>query len=103
MSILIGRETRLVVQGITGREGEFHSRQMLDYGTRIVAGVGIPQLTALYVSSGAAQKRRVTLLADGGINKSGDIVKALTLAQAVICGGILAGCPEAPGEVMERE
>ena len=39
MSILIGRETRLVVQGITGREGEFHSRQMLDYGTRIVAGV----------------------------------------------------------------
>ena len=69
--------------------------------TRIVAGVGIPQLTALYVSSGAAQKRRVTLLADGGINKSGDIVKALTLAQAVICGGILAGCPEAPGEVME--
>jgi len=69
--------------------------------TRIVAGVGIPQLTALYVSSGAAQKRRVTLLADGGINKSGDIVKSLTLAQAVICGGILAGCPEAPGEVME--
>ena len=69
--------------------------------TRIVAGVGIPQLTALYVSSRAAQKRRVTLLADGGITKSGDIVKALTLAQAVICGGILAGCPEAPGEVME--
>ncbi len=39
MSILIGRGTRLVVQGITGREGEFHSRQMLEYGTRIVAGV----------------------------------------------------------------
>ena len=39
MSILIGRDTRLVVQGITGREGEFHSRQMLEYGTRIVAGV----------------------------------------------------------------
>jgi succinyl-CoA synthetase alpha subunit len=39
MSILVGRETRLVVQGITGREGEFHSRQMLDYGTNIVAGV----------------------------------------------------------------
>ncbi len=69
--------------------------------TRIVAGVGIPQLTALYVSSGAAQRRRVTLLADGGITKSGDIVKALALAQAVICGGILAGCPEAPGEVLE--
>ncbi|MDQ3879649.1 MAG: succinate--CoA ligase subunit alpha [Chloroflexota bacterium] len=39
MSILVGRETRLLVQGITGREGEFHSRQMLEYGTRIVAGV----------------------------------------------------------------
>ena len=39
MSILVGRETRLVVQGITGREGEFHARQMVDYGTRVVAGV----------------------------------------------------------------
>jgi IMP dehydrogenase len=69
--------------------------------TRIVAGVGIPQLTALYVASGAAQKKRVSILADGGITKSGDIVKSLTLAAAVICGGIFAGCPEAPGEVME--
>ena len=69
--------------------------------TRIVAGVGIPQLTALYVGSRAAAKKRVTILADGGITKSGDIVKALTLADAVICGGILAGCPESPGEVME--
>ena len=69
--------------------------------TRNVAGVGIPQLTALYVSSRAAQKKRVAILADGGITKSGDLVKALTLAEAVICGGILAGCPEAPGEVME--
>jgi IMP dehydrogenase len=69
--------------------------------TRIVAGVGIPQLTALYVASRAVQKRRVAILADGGITKSGDIVKALTLAHGVICGGIFAGCPEAPGEVME--
>ena len=69
--------------------------------TRIVAGVGIPQLTALYVCSRAAARCGVALLADGGITKSGDIVKALTLAQAVICGGLLAGCPEAPGEVME--
>jgi IMP dehydrogenase len=69
--------------------------------TRIVAGVGIPQLTALYVASRAARRKRVTLLADGGITKSGDIVKALTLADAVICGGILAGCREAPGDVME--
>jgi IMP dehydrogenase len=69
--------------------------------TRIVAGVGIPQLTALYVASRAAHKKRVTIIADGGITKSGDIVKALTLANAVICGGVLAGCPEAPGDVME--
>ncbi len=69
--------------------------------TRIVAGVGIPQMTALYVSSRAAKSRKVTLLADGGITRSGDIVKALTLADAVICGGLLAGCPEAPGEVVE--
>src|SRR5213594_2344174 len=69
--------------------------------TRIVAGVGIPQLTALYVCSRAAQHKGVTLLADGGVTKSGDIVKALTLADAVICGGLFAGCPEAPGEVME--
>jgi IMP dehydrogenase len=69
--------------------------------TRIVAGVGIPQLTALYVASGAVARKRVTLLADGGITKSGDIVKALTLADAVICGGLLAGCTEAPGDVLE--
>ena len=69
--------------------------------TRIVAGVGIPQLTALYVASRSAHKKRVTLLADGGITKSGDIVKALTLAHAVICGGMFAGCPEAPGDVLE--
>ena len=69
--------------------------------TRNVAGVGIPQLTALYVSSRAARKKHVAILADGGITKSGDVVKALTLAEAVICGGVFAGCPEAPGEVME--
>jgi len=69
--------------------------------TRIVAGVGIPQMTALYVASRSLQKKRVAILADGGITKSGDIVKALTLAHAVICGGILAGCSEAPGEVMD--
>ena len=69
--------------------------------TRIVAGVGIPQMTALYVCSRAAAKKKVSILADGGITKSGDIVKALTLAQAVICGGIFAGCNEAPGDVVE--
>jgi IMP dehydrogenase len=69
--------------------------------TRLVAGVGIPQMTALYVCSKAAKKCGVSILADGGISKSGDIVKALTLADAVICGGILAACPEAPGSMIE--
>ena len=69
--------------------------------TRIVAGVGIPQMTALYVCSRAAAKKKVSILADGGITKSGDIVKALTLAHGVICGGMFAGCTEAPGEVVE--
>ncbi|MDP1580592.1 MAG: IMP dehydrogenase, partial [Candidatus Didemnitutus sp.] len=69
--------------------------------TRIVAGVGVPQLTALYVAGLGAARKGVKLIADGGITKSGDIVKALTLADAVILGGLLAGCREAPGEIME--
>ena len=69
--------------------------------TRIVAGVGIPQLTALYVAARGAVARGVRIIADGGITKSGDIVKALTLADAVMLGGLLAGCREAPGEIME--
>ena len=69
--------------------------------TRIVAGVGIPQMTALYVASQSAAKKGVRIIADGGITKSGDLVKALTLSDAVICGGLLAGCPEAPGQIME--
>lgn len=69
--------------------------------TRMVAGVGIPQLTALYETSKAARKLGVTILADGGITKSGDIVKALTLGDAVVLGGLLAGCREAPGNIIE--
>jgi IMP dehydrogenase len=69
--------------------------------TRIVAGVGIPQLTALHVAAHGAKHRNVKIIADGGITKSGDIVKALTLGDAVILGGLLAGCREAPGEIME--
>jgi IMP dehydrogenase len=71
--------------------------------TRMVAGVGIPQLTALYIAKTAAENRGVSIIADGGVNKSGDCVKALTLADAVLCGGLLAGCQEAPGEIIEIE
>ncbi|MDR1282831.1 MAG: IMP dehydrogenase, partial [Opitutaceae bacterium] len=75
--------------------------------TRIVAGVGIPQLTALHVAAcGAAAVaarggKNLKIMADGGITHSGDNVKALTLADAVILGGLLAGCREAPGEIIE--
>ncbi|MGF1452555.1 MAG: IMP dehydrogenase [Opitutales bacterium] len=69
--------------------------------TRNVAGVGIPQMTALYVASQSARRRGVRLIADGGITKSGDIVKALTLADAVMVGGLLAGCRESPGQLVE--
>lgn len=69
--------------------------------TRIVAGVGIPQMTALYTASLAAREMGVSILADGGITKSGDIVKALTLADGVMCGSLLAGCNEAPGQIIE--
>ncbi len=71
--------------------------------TRLVAGVGIPQLTALYVCSRTARPRGIYIVADGGITRSGDIVKALTLADAVMCGSLFAGCSEAPGEIMEIE
>ena len=69
--------------------------------TRVVAGVGIPQLTALYTAAQSARSKGVTILADGGITKSGDIVKALTLANGIICGGLLAGCQESPGDIVE--
>lgn len=69
--------------------------------TRVVAGVGIPQLTALYVAGRARRRKDVCLIADGGIAKSGDMVKALTLADAVLCGSLLAGCREAPGKIIE--
>ncbi|HLS28494.1 MAG TPA: IMP dehydrogenase, partial [Opitutales bacterium] len=69
--------------------------------TRLVAGVGIPQLTAIYVASKIAREKGVRIISDGGISKSGDIIKALTIADAVICGSMFAGCPEAPGEIIE--
>ncbi|MCZ6671832.1 MAG: IMP dehydrogenase [Verrucomicrobia bacterium] len=69
--------------------------------TRIVAGVGIPQLTAIHVATQEAAKLGVRIIADGGITKSGDMVKALSMADAVMLGSLLAGCRESPGEVIE--
>ncbi len=68
--------------------------------TRIVAGVGVPQLTAIMNVAKFAKNKKVPLIADGGIRYSGDIAKALAAgADSVMLGGLLAGTDEAPGEV----
>lgn len=69
--------------------------------TREVAWVWIPQMTALYVCSKISRHLGWTILADGGITSSWDMVKALTLADGVMCGSLLAGCPESPWEIIE--
>jgi len=67
--------------------------------TRVVAGCGVPQITAVYNASRAAAKRGIPTIADGGIKYSGDIVKALAAgANVVMLGSLLAGCAESPGE-----
>ena len=69
--------------------------------TRMVSGVGMPQITAVLECSKAAKKRGKTIIADGGIKFSGDITKALALgANTVMIGGLLAGADESPGETI---
>ncbi len=69
--------------------------------TRVVAGVGVPQVTAIYDCAVAAQRHGITLIADGGIQLSGDIPKALAAgANVVMLGSLLAGVDESPGEVV---
>mgnify|MGYP001385372708 CR=1 FL=1 len=67
--------------------------------TRVVAGIGVPQVTAVYDCATEANKHGVAIIADGGIKYSGDIVKALAAGgHAVMLGGLLAGVEESPGE-----
>ena len=69
--------------------------------TRIVAGVGVPQLSAIYNASQALKGTGVTLIADGGLRYSGDVVKALAAGgDCVMCGSMFAGTEESPGEAI---
>jgi IMP dehydrogenase len=69
--------------------------------TRVVAGVGVPQVTAVYEASLACGPADVPLIADGGLQYSGDIAKALVAgAESVMFGSLLAGCEESPGELV---
>jgi len=69
--------------------------------TRVVAGVGVPQVTAIYEASLAAGPAGVPVIGDGGVQYSGDIAKALVAgADAVMIGSLLAGCEEAPGQLV---
>ncbi|MCH4165597.1 MAG: IMP dehydrogenase [Lentilactobacillus diolivorans] len=71
--------------------------------TRVVAGVGVPQLTAVYDAASVARKWGKPIIADGGIQYSGDIAKALAAGgTAVMLGSVLAGTEEAPGDVYEQ-
>ncbi|WP_239677763.1 IMP dehydrogenase [Natronosporangium hydrolyticum] len=69
--------------------------------TRVVAGVGVPQVTAVMEAARGAATAGVPVISDGGIKQSGDIAKALVAgAETVMLGGLLAGCAESPGEVV---
>ena len=69
--------------------------------TRIIAGVGVPQLTAIFDVSSAVKGMDVAVIADGGLRYSGDIVKALAAGgDCVMCGSMFAGTEEAPGETI---
>jgi IMP dehydrogenase len=69
--------------------------------TRVVAGVGVPQVTAIYEAALAARPAGIPVIGDGGLQYSGDIAKAIAAgADTVMLGGLLAGCEESPGEMV---
>ena len=69
--------------------------------TRVVAGVGVPQVTAIFEAAQAAHPAGVPVIGDGGLQHSGDIAKAIAAgADTVMLGSLLAGCEEAPGEIV---
>ncbi|MGI5908090.1 MAG: IMP dehydrogenase [Christensenellales bacterium] len=105
------RDVTLMVGNVATAEG---ARALIDAGadcikvgigpgsictTRVISGVGVPQITAIYDCAREAEGTQVGIIADGGVKYSGDIVKALAAgANAVMIGSIFAGCEESPGE-----
>lgn len=68
--------------------------------TRVVAGIGVPQITAVFDAASVARKHGIPVIADGGIKYSGDLVKAIAAgADVIMVGSLVAGCEEAPGEL----
>ena len=105
-------EVQLIAGNVATAEG---TRALIDAGadcikvgigpgsictTRVVAGVGLPQITAVYDCAREAAKSGIPIIADGGIQYSGEFIKALAAgASAVMLGSVFAGCEESPGEV----
>ena len=112
---LLKRSTRIDIVGgnVATREG---AQALIDAGadgikvgvgpgsictTRVVAGVGVPQVSAIYEAALAARAAGVPVIGDGGLQYSGDIAKALVAgADTVMVGSLLAGCEEAPGDIV---
>lgn len=114
MKKLIG-DAQLIVGNVATKEAArdfVHIADALKVGigpgsictTRIVSGVGVPQLTAINDVASVARKHNVPIIADGGIRFSGDIVKALAAgASSVMMGSMFAATEEAPGEIIEED
>ena len=109
-------DLQMIVGNVATREG---AKAMIDVGadavkvgmgpgsictTRVVAGIGVPQISAIFEAVEEASKKDVPVIADGGIKYSGDMVKALAAgAESVMVGGLFAGVEESPGETMLYE
>jgi IMP dehydrogenase len=111
----VGGETEIVAGNVATAEG---ARDLVEAGadgvkvgvgpgsvcsTRVVAGVGVPQLTAVMECAEACARDDVPVIADGGIRAGGDVAKAIAAgAETVMVGNLLAGTPESPGRVVSR-